>query len=65
MGFPAALGAGFSAEEILHFLMRKSPEMKNKIQKTLSAGFGAERVIKFLSKDRNFQKLRITSKQEN
>lgn len=62
-GFLTALGSGFSAKKILEFLMRKSPDMKQKITTALASGYSAEKVIKFLSKDKNYDKLKSQMEQ--
>ncbi len=53
-----ALGSGISAKKILDFLMRKSPDMGEKITKALASGLSAEKVLGFFSKDQNFDRLK-------
>ena len=53
-----ALSSGMTAEKILAFLMRKSPELAPRITKSLSSGMTADKVLKFFSKEKNFEKLR-------
>lgn len=56
----SALGSGVSANKILEFLMRKSPELAPKITKALASGLTAEKVLKFFSKHKNFEKIKST-----
>lgn len=56
--FLSALGAGVSSKKILDFLMRKQPELRQKITSALASGITADKIIKFFSKDQNFDKLK-------
>lgn len=46
-----AMSKGFSANQIVNFLLRKFPNHKDAIEKALAAGFTADQVIRYLSRD--------------
>lgn len=43
-----AISQGFSAEQILQYLLRQSPQYSKQIKKALSQGFSASEVVKYL-----------------
>lgn len=59
-----ALSSGMSAQKILEYLMRKSPDLAPKITKALASGLSAEKVVKFFSKEKNFEKLKRSMEQD-
>ena len=52
------------AKKILDYLMRNSPELKEKIPQALASGITADKIIKFFSKDKNFDKLKKTMEKD-
>lgn len=45
----SALSQGFTAQQVINFLMRQFPNQSKKIKKAISAGYSAEQVLGFLS----------------